>query len=304
VNILERLLRASSPEVRQTIAQQNDALIDVEFFQILSLNAQMAQAQGQGQAAQQLMTLHQQLVDWTTTGQELAAREEAIRELGSEVSREELLEKLIAAAKADRQAKVETMVAVARQVIDYAFFQQLAARIEAAQTEGDAGEAETLKSLRADILEITSQIDAEVEQASREAVELLEQIVHADDLEQAVRDNLEAIDDLFLAILARNIEAAEQSGRTEDVEKLNEIGEVLMQLIQESQPPAVQLINQLLSTEYPDGTRALLEENRPLLEQGLPEVMQMVEEDLGQRGRNELARQLAQIRAQATEMLS
>jgi hypothetical protein len=301
--LLERLLRSPDPEVRQILAGENDKLIDVEFFQLLAVNLQMAQAQGQAQAAQQLETLQQQLLQWTTMGKELAAREQAIRDLGTDVTREQLLEKIEAAALAGEQAKVETMVAVARPLVDYSFYQQLADHIEQAERAGDADRGNRLRALRESILELTEALDDEMQAASEEAAALLQEIMESDDLEAAVRDRLPQIDEVFMRILALNIEAAEKGGQTEELERLQQVGNALMSVIQESQPPVVRFINQLVSADYPRGTQALLEENQDMLDPELLEVMDMIHEDLVEGDRQELAQRLAQVRQQAAGLI-
>lgn len=99
-----------------------------------------------------------------------------------------------------------------------------------------------------------------------------------------------------------NIQSAEQSGRSDDVEKLAQLSDIIMNLVQESQPPEIQLINRLMSVEYPNGTQMLLDENRQRVNPQLLEIMQLVEEDLIQSGREEVARRLTKIREQAATM--
>lgn len=302
-DLLQRLLQATSEDARRVIAQENDAQIDYEFFQFLTLNLELSQAEGREANVQELNALRKQLLEWTSVGRDAAAREEAIRSLGTEVTRERLLEKLVEAALAGEEAKVETMVAVARPAIDYIFYQQLTDRIEAAQKAGSVDQAETLKALRETVLDLTAEIDAEVQKAMEQAGQLVEEIVASDNLEDAIRDNLAQIDDLFLNVLAANIQAAEQSGRTEDAGRLRQIGDTVMQVIEQSQPPEVQLLNKLVAAEYPEGTQALLEENRALVDSTLLEVMDLVGEDLRQNNRQETAERLAQIREQASSMI-
>ena len=301
--LLERLLRSPDPEVRELLIRENDKLIDYEFFQLLGVNLQMAQAQGQDQAVQLMGALQQQLLQWTSTGQELAAREQAIRELGTEVSREQLLEKLDAAAMAGEQAKIETMTAVARPVVDYAFYQELASHIEQAEQDANVDRAARLRDLRETILEVTEAVDAEMQEASEEAAALLAEILESDDLEAAVRERLPFVDEVFMSILALNIEAAERSGHTDELERLQQVGDALMKVIQESQPAVVRLINQLLSADYPQGTQALLEENQALLGPELLEVMDQIGQDLVQGDRQTLAERLSQVRRQAAALL-
>ncbi len=301
--LLNRLLQATSDEARKVIAQENEDQIDYEFFQILTLNIELAQAGGQAETAQQLLSLRKQLLDWTSAGRQVAASEEAIRELGTKVTREELLQKLVDAALAGEQTKINTMVRVARPAIDYIFYQQLTERIEAAKQGSKTQEAETLRVLRESILDLTARIDAELQQAAERATQLLEKILRSDDLEKAVRANLNQIDDLFMNALAMNLQAAEQTGQSADIEKLRQIGEIIMELIQESQPPEIQLINRLMTTEYPDGTQAMLDANHEQVNRQLLEIMRLVEEDLQQDGRDEVADRLAQIRKQAAIMV-
>lgn len=301
--LLERLARATSEDVRRVIAQENNEQIDYEFFQLLSLNLEMAQAEGQEEAAQQLLALRRQLLEWTTTGRQVADREEVIREMSGDITREQFLEKLLAAALAGEDTKVETMVAVGRPAIDYIFYQQLTERIEAAAQAGDSDQANTLKALRKTVLDLTAEIDATVQQATEQRAQLLQQIASSDDIEKAIRTNLEQIDELFLNVLMTNMQAAEQAGRAEEAAILQQIGETLNKLIEESQPPEIRLINQLLNAEYPAGTQAMLEESREQVSTQLVELMELVSRDLSSSGRNETAERLAQIREQAAAML-
>ena len=302
-DLLDRLIRAASEDVRRTIAQENEAQIDYEFFQLLTLNIELAQTGGQEGVAEQLLALRQQLLAWTTTGREVASRQEAIRELGTEITREGLLEKLVGAALAGEEAKVETMVAFARPAIDYIFFRQLTERIEAAEKASNAEEAKTLRTLRQTILELTDKLDAELQQATEEANQLLQRILASDDLEKAVRANLTQLDELFLSVLATNIQAAEAAGQSDEVEKLKKVGDIMLRLVQESQPPEIRFINQLLAAEYPEGTQALLAENSQLVGPQLLEIMELVEQDLDESGRGEIAQRLAQIQEQAAAMI-
>jgi hypothetical protein len=302
--LLERLVSATSEEARQAIARENNGQIDYEFFQLLSLNIELSESEGQEEVAQQLVILRQQLLNWTTRGQEIATREQAIEDLGDEVTREELVEKLVTAALAGEDAKVETMVAYARPVIDYTFYQQLSERIGAAEGAGDATTAGTLKKLRENVLDVTAQIDAEFQQVTQERAQLLQEIVDSDDLEDTLRANLEDIDELFLSILASNLQAAEQAGRTKDAERLRQIGDRLVALVEESQPPEIRLINRLLTAEYPDETLALLKERSDQVTADLVELMRLVGEDLKGNGRLEAAQRLAKIQEQTEALLA
>jgi hypothetical protein len=301
--LLERLLRATSSDTRQVIARENNDLIDYQFFQLLSLNIELAQREGQAESAQQLLGLRQQLLQWTTVGQEVSDRDEAIRSLGERVTREGLLEKVVEAALAGEPAKVETMVVVARSAIEYIFYQQLTGRIEAAEAAGRSGEADTLRELRKTILDLTAEIDAEVEAMTQEAGRSLESLLESDDPQAALHANPSLVDEYLLSALATSMRAAERSGQTERAQKLRKLNEAIVELIQENQPPEVQLVNRLLAAEFPGGTEALLKENRHLVSTQLLELMDSLGIDLAEGEQNELTRQLRQIREQAAALL-
>jgi hypothetical protein len=195
------------------------------------------------------------------------------------------------------------MIAVARPVIDYLFYQQLTGYIQEAEQARNTDKAEALKGLRTTVLDLTAEIDAEIKRATEQAAELLREILRSDDLDQAVVANLDRIDDLFLRNLALSVQVAEQEGRSEDVEKLKQVGDVLAELIQESQPPEIQFINELLSVEYPDRTQSLLQENSEHVTPRLLEIMRLVGDSLSQSGREPVAQRLAAIREQARAII-
>jgi hypothetical protein len=301
--LLERLLTATSPDARQAIAQENDAQIDYEFFQLLSLNIELAQREEQEDAAQELLGLRQQLLEWSAVGLEIAERDEAIRSLGESITREDLLDKIVEAALAGEQAKLETFITVGRQGIDYGFYQQLTGQIEAAEAAGDIDRAVKLKNLREKILDLTAQIDAEFERANQQVEKQIQDLLDSDHPEDALRSNPSQISELFMGVLTEQLRAAEQSGQVEQAAKLGRIHSAVIEMLQENQPPELRLVSQLLASEYPDGTKALLEENRELVGAPLLELMELLGKDLGESDRPDMAHHLAQVRDQAAAMV-
>jgi len=303
LDLLNRLMQAADAEARRLIAQENDGLIDEEFFRLLQANVELSYEGGSEETRQRLLALRRELLEWTTVGREIAEQEEAIRDLGERIDRKGLLEKLIAAARDQAQARIKAMVAVGRPIIDYLFYQQLAEQIEAAEAAGDEEEASLLRSLRETILELTDKLDAEAREEIALREQLLQQIVASDDVEQAVMANLLNIDELFLYVLENSIQAAEQAGRQEQAKKLSQVGDVLMRVIRESQPFEVRLINQLLEADYPEGTQALLHEHRARLNEQVLELMGVIADDMLRKGQGDLAHKMLQIREQAQKML-
>ena len=196
------------------------------------------------------------------------------------------------------------MVAVARPLVDYGFYQQLSERIDAAEQAGQTAAARRMQDLRQKVLDLTAEIDAEIQQIAREGSELLEQIVNSDDIQAALRASLPRLDQLFMELLAENMRSAERAGNSQRMGKLQEVADTLMQLIEESQPLEIRFINELLTADYPAGTQALLEAKRALVNEELLGLMEMVEQDLAEENRDDLAGRLAQIRQQAAALLS
>jgi hypothetical protein len=301
--LLDRLVGTQTAEERRAIVKERTDLIDLDFFELLELNVEAAHANDRQDLAEALLGLRSQLLDWTPVGHDLAVREEALRELGSEVSRENLLEKLIEAATLGQEVKVKTMVTFARPAIDYLFYQQLTGQIDAAQAVSDEARARVLHDLRDTVLDLTTQIDAELQQATEEASSLVQHILHSTDMEAALRANARQIDELFMNALALNLQAAEQAGRNDEAERLRRIAELTVQLLEESQPPELQLVNRLLRAEYPQDTMALLESNRDSITPQFLEMMRMVATDLAESGRERLAEQLRLVQEQAAAVL-
>jgi hypothetical protein len=303
MDLLERLLRADKAS-RHTMAQVNDTLIDYSFMDLLSLNVELAERGQQEGLAAELLALRQDLLESTTVGRELAAREQAIQSLGPQVTREGLLERMVEAALAGESVKIETMVAVARPAIDYVFYQQLSERIASAEQAGDRESADRLKELREALLDMTAEMDQAAQQAAREAGDLVQQAVDSEDVDAWVRKNAGRLDNLFMNILTANLRAAEETGQTDMAERLRDISDAVMTMILENQPPEIQLVNELIAAEYPEGSRALLEENRDLLGPEMLEIMDGLVEDLRKGGRQEAAERLARVREQAQALLT
>src|SRR4030095_15687978 len=70
VSLIERLLQASSNDVRSELIKQNTDLFDEQFFALFSRIAQSAAASGQEQVARSLVEVQKQLLEETAFGRE------------------------------------------------------------------------------------------------------------------------------------------------------------------------------------------------------------------------------------------
>src|SRR5574341_1715222 len=71
LNLLDRLLQASSSDVRNEVIKQNAKLFDEQFFALFSRLLQAALSSGQEQLTKQMSELQQQLLKETEYGRRL-----------------------------------------------------------------------------------------------------------------------------------------------------------------------------------------------------------------------------------------
>ena len=99
VQVIERLLQASSKDVRSELIKQNLNLFDEQFFALFSRLAQSAAGSGQEPVARAMVDLQNQLLEETEFGRnlkesvgELEAATKALQEVGQGLTREKLLD--------------------------------------------------------------------------------------------------------------------------------------------------------------------------------------------------------------------
>jgi hypothetical protein len=187
-----------------------------------------------------------------------------------------------------------------RPLLDYSFFGTLTQRIEKASAE----EAQRLRELRSELLEMTEQLDKETMAVQAAKIKLLQDAVSSQDPEQVLRERKDEIDPLFLTILAATMRGARQEKKTDELERLQVINEAVVKLMQEDLPPELRLINELLTAEYPQGTEKLLRERRADWNQEFVQVLDALAADMEAQKRPEIAQRMREIRTQAEAMIS
>jgi hypothetical protein len=182
--------------------------------------------------------------------------------------------------------------------LDYGFFQALTARIEAARGAGDTSAAEKLIDLRRRLLEELDSQRRVAREAEDEASLLIMSLSEAEDLAAAVRENADEIDPIFFAVLMRYIETARARNNEARLAKLTAVLDAVTEMLEEQLPPEERLINRLARAEYPDGTGALLEAHRGLLNQDLVNRLDQYIESLPEDEEEALRQHLADLRGQ------
>jgi hypothetical protein len=300
MDLLQKLADIPTKQLPAFI-QQQDALIDAEFFEMLAIVTSSAQAGRAAKEYSQLLALREALLEHSTIGQKIKQQQALLTAFTSNPSRESLLEQLINAP--DVQTR-EMLLAFGRTLLDYPFFQAMTAKIEAANAAGDKAQADKLVALRKEIQEIREKLDAAMRAMLEERASLLRQMVETKELDKFARAHLAEFDDAFFSVLETNMAAAERAGQHEAIERLQAIGEAVTRAIQSAQPPEVRFINALLSVEYPGETAQLLEANKQNLSPQFLNWMRGVAEDLRSREQAEAADRLELVIKQAAEMIS
>lgn len=262
VQLVERLIQASSKDVRSELIKQNEKLFDEQFFALFSRLAQSAAGSGQQQIAQAMVDLQDQLLEETAFGRqlkesvgELEAASKSLQEAGQGLTREKLLDIVI---QAPSDARLRAYVSLIRGGMDYQFFQILTERIEKASGE----EKSKLETMREKLLALTSEVDKQLEARYKQAQELVEKILAQEDVVQAVQDNLPNITQDVVDIATQMLKQASDKNDYARMGKLQKMIDVLRQA---SAPPEVEFIEQLLDAPDDAALEKMLDDNKEIV---------------------------------------
>ena len=279
--------RLDDEEGFDKLVEANRDNLDYSFFLMLSDLVDDRRADDDEESATRLEALRERLLERVSPAMPKAAPQGA--------SYDELIALLQDSEAGDVWRHT---VALNRPRLDYGFFQALTARIEAAEGSGDTDTAKSLGELRQRVL---AELDAQNEaarQAEDEASLLIMQISEAEDLRAAVEEHLSEIDDIFFVMLSRYLRTAQGRGNTERAGKLSAILDTARELLEDALPPDLRLVNRLIRAEHPDGTAAVLEAHRGLLDD---EFLKSYDEHvaaLGRAGGDDLVEHLKKVREQ------
>jgi hypothetical protein len=294
--LLQRMLDATSGEALEAMIKENDAAIDADFFRMLTMNLEIAQATGQTADVPRLLAVRDKLIELSREGRAAQARTEMLEALRTDPTREKLLELL---AQASDESTRELLIVFGRPLLDYAFFQSLTSRIESAV---DDDERKRLVALRTEVLDTRDRIDQETRALYEERSALLRDLLLSDDPEPLARRRAQDLDQAFFNVLAANMEEARAAGNEEALGSLQAIWGLLLKLREETLPPEVQLFNRLMGAEDDAQIESLLQSNRDLVTERLIELMEDVEARMREEDQVETADRLALVLEKAKGM--
>lgn len=265
LEFLQRLSGTRDEDSRLKMVEENEGLVDGDLFSILTRLVETAAATGDQESTVQLEEIQNLLLENTDFGrqikeqtEEVQAAVESLQEAGQELTREKLVDLMI---QAPNEIRLSALVSLTRPGMDYEFYQILSRRIDEASGE----EQKRLSALRENLLELSDQIDAQLETRTKQARQLLGEILQADDLDKAINQNAPQIDEFFLRAVQESLEAARKNGDLETSAKLNQIEELIRQA--SAQPPEIEFLEELLDAEDEAARKELLESNQEKITQ-------------------------------------
>ncbi len=283
LRLLQRLISSPKTDL-QNLIKQEESLIDISFFSILSRLIQSSVSQQDEKTNQELLELQKLLFEQNNIGKQLSIQakdtEDAIKALQEAskdgLTREKLLDLII---NSSNETKISTLVGLARSGMDYSFFQLLSNKIDSAIKE----EKQKLLDLREKLLKLTEEIDKKVQEQYEETKKLIETIISNTNIEESAEKNLSRVDDLFVQVLENELALARKNANLDRISKLERI---MIIIEKASEPPAeVKLIQEFLSTKNDEDLTQKINEN---LEKITPELVDLLNNVLAQtEGKNQ-----------------
>jgi hypothetical protein len=178
---------------------------------------------------------------------------QALQQAGPELTREKLLEMAI---NAPNDIQLNVLTSLARQGMDYAFFQLLSERIDRARGDG----RQRLIELREKLLIMTREVDKQIEARVIQSRQQLNKILASSNVTEEIEKNLSDVDEIFINTLHEELEAARKQGDLSKIARLKEIDEIIQNA---SAPPAeVALIEEMVNARDEREMREIFENHR------------------------------------------
>ena len=260
VNMIEKLLSATSEDVRKELIKQNAALFDDQFFALFGQLTQAAAGSGQSEIAQQMGALEELLLNETEMGQqiqtslrEMEAAAQSLQNLGDALTRDALLDILI---DAPNEAREQALVSMARGGLDYQFFQILTERVD---EEPDDEVKEGLEALRERLLDYVNEIDKQIAARIEQAQGFLHSLLEQEDIGAATRANLRNFDQQIVQALEVMLHQATEENNQPLLAKLQQVVAVLQEA---SGPlPEYEFLEKLIGADNAETLDKLIAEN-------------------------------------------
>jgi hypothetical protein len=221
--------------------------------------------------------------------------------LGANTTREQVLDTILANWQGEDGRETASALTVAvTPLLDYQFLMLVSQRLEAATDEQERTRLEELRQL---VMAIQEQQTQSQQAMVQQVQQILQEVLQAPDSAAALRQYADYIDESFLAVLAANIQAAQRNKSTAAARRLQQVYEQAMAIVQESLPDEMRFVNDLLNAPDKASLTRLLQENRSKLNKDFVSSLKVLETDMRDAGRSEVADRLKSLRSQIQLMV-
>jgi hypothetical protein len=304
LQLIQRLLSTASADSRKEIIKQEEALIDETFFGLLNRLVEATVAQGDKQSAQQLALFQQELLQETKVGQEIQekmksshkAMEDLQETAKTGLTREKLLDLFI---EAPDEIYINTLIGMVRTGLDYEFFQILSQKIDATS---DPEQKTKLSSLRDFLVEVTRQIDAQIQEEKQHAREILQKILAEVNIEAGLEKYGNELNDFFVEAVQEGLQEARKAA---DLDKIAKLGQLNSMIEEANKPPAeIQFVEELLQAPDAESIKTLLNEKPEVINDEFLQLLANLINQTEQQGNQQaLATRLKEIHKVVTKAL-
>jgi hypothetical protein len=305
--LISSLVRLANDETAmRMVIERKKQLVDENFFALLGQVMQAYAAQGQTENMQAIRNVRQHLMESTEAGAKVKEMESKLRSAAERIrpdmSREDVLDLLLEYWGKNEEGEriAATLLTMARSMIDYQFLMILSGRIDRTQDEEARADLMELREL---IVEMTSQQNQSREALIQQSQAVLQEVLQSPDMDAALHQRIDSLDELFLSLVAANLEQAEAKGATFAVKRLRSLYDKAIAILQERMPPEMRLINQLMMAQDESAVRSLLKENRALLNQEFVGALSNLEQRFRSEGSDEVANRIKSLRGQVSLMI-
>ncbi|MBE0698429.1 MAG: hypothetical protein IH586_16050, partial [Anaerolineaceae bacterium] len=154
-------------------------------------------------------------------------------------------------------------------------------------------EKQELTDLREHLLQLTKEIDQRMQEQAKQSRALLEEILKADDIEQAAAEAMQEMDDMFGEALREELQKARQSGDMERGARLQKVVNVIQQA--SAPPPEVALAEELMGAETEADRFTILNANAEKITPEFLQVLTSLMGQLEQSGQQDLNQRLQEV---------
>ena len=255
---LAKELIDSDAAARPALIAEQDRRIDADVLSLLNAIARSASAQEDAAFAEKAVQARDAVYQYSTAGKrsraqkeemEIAARD--LEALGNQFNLDSLVALVTSAPSLDR---VTALAALAWQLMDYGFFQRLTQLAEKAA----GSERERLSAIRDRALAEIQRIQQAVQSEMNLTVGVLQSILQAPDLDRAIEEYLPECNDVFFAVLEANLENARRNKQETATKRLEEVKAKILAALEQSLPPELRLIRDLLGQESDEQAERML----------------------------------------------